>query len=284
MFNGSCRCSVHWRSRPCRHNVYHNGVAAQETAYLIQALRDVGYSLETLRETLKTQQLSCRGSRSWQEVFVAMNPKYLTENNWRATCSQQQALWPLLHFWAFHWQDPRRSRIELQLRSFLLLCQRLWLINAFQYGRDPGLLPELFAAQERHHCAFHEAYAGCQRPKHHYALHIAAQAEQHGVAFDTLACERRHQVFKACVTSKLTSFRNWEGTVLAMMQEDDTKEAPESGWGLRFCAKMSKQEACAVSPWRRYDVNQPVMWTDRQHCGIITAVSQVEGHVVRLDP
>ena len=172
--------------------------------------------------------------------------------------------------------------MDVLIKGFWVLWERLWLLHAVQYSRDPALLPELHEAQKERHIAFCETYGAAHlRPKHHFCLHVPAQFQDRGYMLDTLACERRHQIFKACVTSKLTSFRNWDATVLAMMQQDEEldQDAAHQFWKLPVNDPGSKN-ASATCPWRTYEVKQPVVWTDRQRCGIVLFVDEVHGQVI----
>ena len=107
----------------CRHSYYHNGIAAQELAYLLQALAGVGVSLQHLRDALMSKKLSVRNTRSWNDIFGCLRPKYFTQKIWKAACSQQVAVWPLLQYWAATWEDERREVVQAELKSFLLLSK-----------------------------------------------------------------------------------------------------------------------------------------------------------------
>ena len=56
---------------------------------------------------------------------------------------------------------------------------------------------ELESAIRKHFDLFKAAYGESDvRPKHHYALHLAAQLRRFGTLITTLTHERRHRLFK----------------------------------------------------------------------------------------
>ena len=165
----------------------------------------------TLQAQLDLDLRSYRQSRSLQGVLRFLSDRHFGESMWKANCTEQRSLMPLLHFWVVSFTGPVATELRQQLQCFRELCERLYLLEALRWSRDSSLLPSFALAQERHHRSFGIAWgAKAMRPKHHYCRHQEEQFRQHGMVIDTLAMGHRHQLYKDLAHAKIQQPRAWK--------------------------------------------------------------------------
>lgn len=153
------------------HNYFSGGVVAQETCLLTAALAEAGLSRDQLVQRLRS--LSLQSSRTnWASQCSHLKNAYFGDI-WKTDGSTQQFLLPLLHFFVWNEsKDEKREELQGKLRSFELLCHRVFWVTRLQFRRQAFLLENLRVAEQRHHDKFLTVYGFERlRPKHHYLLH-----------------------------------------------------------------------------------------------------------------
>ena len=242
-----------------------------------EALQDRGLTREMLRESLAAAPVShldkAPNLRTMQDSFFG-------ERMWKADGQDQRSILPLLHFYVMTALDEAiRAELRDALHCFVLLCRRVFYLEALRNSRDGRLLPLLTQAEEEHHRNFAEVWGASQmRPKHHYSRHQRQQFEAHGMVIDTCNNERRHQIFKKLCNDKVKDVRHLENSVLASSFADDKDRLRPENWSLRAAAVQHGRKA-AVCSWRKYVVGNPLLLADLRTCGIIADVLASEAGV-----
>ena len=167
-----------------------------------------------------------------------MQDSFFGERMWKADGQDQRSILPLLHFYVMTALDEAiRAELRDALHCFVLLCRRVFYLEALRNSRDGRLLPLLTQAEEEHRRTFAEVWGASQmRPKHHYSRHQRQQFEAHGMVIDTCNNERRHQIFKKLCNDKVKDVRHLENSVLASSFADDKDRLHPENWSLRAAA------------------------------------------------
>ena len=136
--------------------------------------------------------------------LLALEPKYFSEEQWKANASTQLSLWPLLHFaLETSLPDAIRGRIETSLKSFRLLCEDLKFVLLLKHAGLKSALHCWQHVQTRHMEAFVLAHGkDALRPKHHFRLHLAEDFSKFECMYDCNTMERKHRLCKAEINAR----------------------------------------------------------------------------------
>ena len=183
-----------------QHTFLSNGVAAQELFSFLTACRQNGVpNIWSLLEQF------CAANWTWplqhraegQAIHKVFNKsrERASQDHWKSGASELLCAYPLVRRFAESVLLPQIPALAGQVRSLLLCCRVLDLLQDCKGGvSDINIIERAI----RNHLCSHRAVYGDQdwRPKFHYALHIPEQLRRDARLYDCFVVERSHQLPK----------------------------------------------------------------------------------------
>ena len=179
------------------HCFFSHGVAALELhLFLEEAKQQIGIRFKDLdaycNADWRSTHEACKG------VF-SKGREAATKDSFKGMASEVLYVYPLVEQFAATIIEPT-GRMQPHLLCFYKMCTIIRLLQDVKMQSAPcdRDLARLQNAQDEHLAMFCDTY-GPERviPKHHYAMHIAAQIRSSGILLDTFVLERKHRSLKA---------------------------------------------------------------------------------------
>ena len=179
-----------------------NGVCSSEMlAFQERFAKVTGVKLEHLQRSVREVPWVCRdksfrspSARSWlfNETF------WQGGQNYKGSASQTYMALPLL----VHYANKLSVESDLpELASLNALYETV--LELKKWRRGHGNVATLDACQRKHQIVFMQHYAGQERPKHHYRLHLREQYARLGYC-DLWPCEARHKAYKHSLADEMS--------------------------------------------------------------------------------
>ena len=180
------------------HCLVGNGVAQNETGYLLSALKGIGVTWQHLRRYTASDwhfNAASGSSAILRASFAEAREKaWASSGAFKSTASEMLMMQPvLLHF--LHTVVQPTNQLQPHLASYEALGRLLHIVRLAKDGQPVhGGLQE---AAKAHSVLFARAYPGEEvKPKDHYTHHLAGQVKKDGILVDAFVGERKNGTVK----------------------------------------------------------------------------------------
>ena len=203
------------------HVLLGNGMAQNETGYLLVALRDLGITWEHMRRYAQGgwNCCSCSGSNGllkgcWSKAREAA---WSSSGVFKCSASEMLLVMPLiLHF--LHKTLQPINKLPDHIASYEALARIVSLVKA---AKDGQLVHHaLKHAATQHGLAFAKAYPDLEvKPKNHYVHHLSLQVQRDQLLADAFVGERKNGMIKRAATD-LKNTRCFEKSLLMRVAQE----------------------------------------------------------------
>ena len=188
------------------HVYFANGVACLELNLLVEAVqRHTSKSIQDLQHAVeaagwKRNGMAARNGQRQYWIRRLFVPSFFTGSLYKGSAAQAVALVKLFR-WLAESVWHKNALLRAEATCFAKLCQ---VLDAIQVIAKTKRYTELIQLQREHLESFNKAWGtGLTRPKHHHALHLAAQYARTGVTPNCWAVESSHRDYKAVFAKML---------------------------------------------------------------------------------
>ena len=189
-----------------QHTFLSNGVASQEIHCFLDACKTRG-----CRDVWTLLGDFCRANWSFPRhhhargaaIFRIFNKsrEKASGDHWKSSASELLTAYPLVRRFAESIIAVRFPDMQRTCQSFLACCKALDMLQDAK-AKDKILDSAPLQQAVKGYLQLHSAVHGEDgiKPKHHYALHVPEQAQQHKILLDCFVVERSHQLPKLMAT------------------------------------------------------------------------------------
>jgi len=218
------------------HVYFSNGICSFETHLFLQAARPVGVTMDMVKMFMSARwqwpaHLRSKG-RDLHSLFTPAR-QGASPDSFKASASEMLMLMPMLRHFVETVIRPT-GQLGRESSSMLALCAVTDELQAIKRGG--GSVAALTTAIRDHMTLFGLAHGReAFKPKHHYALHLAAQIQRDEGLLDCFVLERKHQKIKA-ICQAIDNTRAFERSALPRVIQEQLRELSAPGWaqlGLR---------------------------------------------------
>lgn len=246
----SCPLTVERCMYDAMHCLWCNGIVGLEISLFLRAARDsIGFKLS---------QLAALGDLPWKagvdsaQAAPLLHAKLLSfAEDYKGDSKQTMALLPLLVYYARTVLQPAGVPADA-VQSLTLLCLVCMQVKLLKLEACPASCSRLLDLQQQHLEGFKSCYTREKvRPKHHFSLHLAEQAQAMRRMLDCFVTERKNKTFKQQALS-ICNWDTFESSVLLRLLKADVEAAV--AYSLEPClrppiqtdARLQQQLGCSA--------------------------------------